>query len=162
MQAVNSARFSIGVDFGGTNLRIGAYTQEAGLLETVLLPTRLRDGPGAVSDDMSGGIRRLLGRYSPQYALAGIGVGSPGPLELPPVDCGSPRIFPAGTASNCAPRSNEHWERACSWKMTPTLPPSRNMRSAGARSWEPIRCACSLWEQDWALESSCTGESGTE
>ncbi|MGA8366328.1 MAG: ROK family protein [Candidatus Acidiferrales bacterium] len=80
---MTAAAFSIGVDFGGTNLRIGAYTQEAGLLETVLLPTRLRDGPGAVSDDMSGGIRRLLGRYSPQYALAGIGVGSPGPLELP-------------------------------------------------------------------------------
>jgi glucokinase len=80
---MTSARFSIGVDFGGTNLRIAAYAQEPGLLETILLPTRLRDGPGAVSADMSRGIRRLLDRYSPQYALAGIGVGSPGPLELP-------------------------------------------------------------------------------
>ncbi len=80
---MTSARFSIGVDFGGTNLRIAAYAQEPGLLETILLPTRLRDGPGAVSVDMSRGIRRLLDRYSPQYALAGIGVGSPGPLELP-------------------------------------------------------------------------------
>jgi glucokinase len=80
---MTSARFSVGVDFGGTNLRIAAYAQEPGLLETILLPTRLRDGPGAVSADMSRGIRRLLDRYSPQYALAGIGVGSPGPLELP-------------------------------------------------------------------------------
>jgi len=80
---MTSARFSIGVDFGGTNLRIAAYAQESRLLETILLPTRLRDGPGAVSVDMSRGIRRLLDRYSPQYALAGIGVGSPGPLELP-------------------------------------------------------------------------------
>ncbi len=80
---MTSARFSIGVDFGGTNLRIAAYAQESRLLETILLPTRLRDGPGAVSVDMSRGIRWLLDRYSPQYALAGIGVGSPGPLELP-------------------------------------------------------------------------------
>jgi glucokinase len=80
---MTAAAFSIGVDFGGTNLRIAAYAQESGLLETILLATRLRDGPGAVSADMSGAIRRLLDRYSPQRALAGIGIGSPGPLELP-------------------------------------------------------------------------------
>jgi len=80
---MSSARFSIGVDLGGTNLRVAAYTQEAGLLETILLPTGLGEGREAVASDMCGGIVRLRDRYSAQFTLAGIGVGSPGPLELP-------------------------------------------------------------------------------
>ncbi len=83
MQAVTSARFSIGMDFGRTNLRIAAYTRESGLLETILLPTRMRDGREAVVSDMCHGIRRLRDLYSPRFPLAGIGIGSPGPLELP-------------------------------------------------------------------------------
>jgi len=80
---MNSARFSVGVDFGRTNLRIAAYTQESGLVETILLPTRVSEGRDAVVGDMCGAIQRLRDRYSPQFQLAGIGVGSPGPLELP-------------------------------------------------------------------------------
>jgi glucokinase len=83
VQAVNSAAFSIGVDFGGTNLRIGAYARESGLLETIPLPMRLRDGPDGVAIDMAKEIRQLRDRHSSQRTLAGIGVGSPGPLELP-------------------------------------------------------------------------------
>lgn len=76
-------RYSIGVDLGGTNLRIAAYTQAAGLLETIFLPTRLAAGRHAVVEDMCGAIRTLLTRYDSQYELTGIGVGTPGPLELP-------------------------------------------------------------------------------
>jgi glucokinase len=75
--------FTIGVDLGGTNLRIGAYSPGTGLLEAIQLSTRLEYGPGAVVDDMCAGIHRLRERYQPQYSLVGIGIGSPGPLELP-------------------------------------------------------------------------------
>jgi glucokinase len=75
--------FTAGLDLGGTNLRIAAYAQESGLLETIQLPTRLRDGRDAVCADMCQGIRRLLDRYSRQRSLTGIAIGSPGPLELP-------------------------------------------------------------------------------
>ena len=41
----------------------------------------------AVVDDLCGGIRTLIDRYAGQYggeqALAGVGIGTPGPLELP-------------------------------------------------------------------------------
>ena len=76
-------RYSIGIDLGGTNLRIAAYTQASGLLETILLPTRLAAGRHAVVEDMCGAIRTLLARYGTQYELTDIGVGTPGPLELP-------------------------------------------------------------------------------
>jgi glucokinase len=75
--------YTIGVDLGGTNLRIAAYTETAGLLETILLPTRLAAGRDAVVDDLCGAVSALKDRFSSDYKLAGIGVGTPGPLELP-------------------------------------------------------------------------------
>lgn len=75
--------FTIGVDLGGTNLRIGAYTPVKGLLEAIQLRTRLCDGPDAVVKDMCAAIQALRDRYQKQFSLQGIGVGSPGPLELP-------------------------------------------------------------------------------
>jgi glucokinase len=80
---MNPAAFTIGVDLGGTNLRMGAYTRTDGLLETIQLATRLRDGREAVAYDMCGAIRRLADRYRQEMVLAGIGIGSPGPVELP-------------------------------------------------------------------------------
>lgn len=75
--------YSIGVDLGGTNLRIAAYTHCDGLLETILLPTRLAAGRDAVVEDMCTAIQTLEARFSSAHELAGIGVGTPGPLELP-------------------------------------------------------------------------------
>lgn len=75
--------FSIGVDLGGTNLRIAAVTPDGERLETIGLPTRLGAGPEAVLDDMAQGILRLASAHGRRGDLLGIGVGSPGPLELP-------------------------------------------------------------------------------
>jgi glucokinase len=80
---MNQSPFSIGVDLGGTNLRIAAYTRDAGLLETIHLPTRLEAGRVAVVTDMCEAIKTLQGRFSRTHELTGIGVGTPGPLELP-------------------------------------------------------------------------------
>lgn len=74
--------WSIGIDLGGTNLRIAALTPEGARLDSISLPTRLADGPHAVLDDMATSIRTLVERRN-GAELLGIGVGSPGPLELP-------------------------------------------------------------------------------
>jgi glucokinase len=79
---MTTAPYTIGVDLGGTNLRIAAYSRPAGLLEQIQLPTRLRDGRAAVVRDMCGAIEQLMAKHS-GLVLAGIGVGSPGPIELP-------------------------------------------------------------------------------
>ena len=79
----NSQVFTIGVDLGGTSLRIAAYTPGAGVLESATLRTRLEAGPLAVVDDMCHAILQLLDKHGNGRDLAGIGVGSPGPLELP-------------------------------------------------------------------------------
>jgi glucokinase len=80
---VSVESYSIGVDLGGTNLRIAAYTRDKGILETILLPTRLQAGRDAVVEDLCSAVETLESRFSPQLPLAGVGVGTPGPLELP-------------------------------------------------------------------------------
>jgi len=78
-----SKSFSIGVDLGGTNLRVAAYGAEGVFLETISLKTRLADGRHAVVSDLCAAIASLLRRYGSERGCAGIGIGSPGPLELP-------------------------------------------------------------------------------
>jgi glucokinase len=79
----NPQVLTIGVDLGGTNLRVAAYTPEVGVLDSKTLRTRLEAGPLAVVDDICGAILQLLERHSDGRKIAGIGIGSPGPLELP-------------------------------------------------------------------------------
>ncbi len=75
--------YTIGVDLGGTNLRIAAYTCDDGLLETISLPTRLAAGRDAVVNDLCENVKKLIKTHSRSRQLVGIGVGTPGPLELP-------------------------------------------------------------------------------
>jgi glucokinase len=83
MTAEKTPLMTIGVDLGGTSLRVAAYTPDEGVLDSIALPTRLESGPLAVVDDMCAAIRELIDRCSQGREISGIGVGSPGPLELP-------------------------------------------------------------------------------
>ena len=73
--------FSIGVDLGGTNLRVAAVDAQGKLLEKVTLGTRTASGREAVLHDMCDAIRSLVAKHS-NYALKGIGIGVPGILDL--------------------------------------------------------------------------------
>src|ERR1700690_995788 len=75
--------YSIGVDFGGTNLRIAAYSPSFGFLETIQIPARVQAGRDPVFGDMCSAIRKLVDLHSFEFELRGIAIGSPGPLELP-------------------------------------------------------------------------------
>jgi glucokinase len=74
--------FSIGVDLGGTNLRIAAITSDGKLLEKVTLGVRIAISPHQVVDDMCEAIRRLSDRYREQGKLIGAGIGVPGIIDL--------------------------------------------------------------------------------
>jgi glucokinase len=75
--------FSIGIDLGGTNLRIAAFTSDWERRGAITTPTRVQDGPGAVLDDMCAAVRQLVIECGGPGDLVGVGLGSPGPLELP-------------------------------------------------------------------------------
>ncbi len=76
-------KFAIGVDLGGSNLRIGAYTQSGKHLGSVAFPTNAASGYIPVIEKMCDSIRCLYQEASGHGEFAGVGIGSPGPLSLP-------------------------------------------------------------------------------
>ncbi len=74
--------FSIGVDLGGTNLRIAAVNQQGDLMEKVTLGTRVALGKDHVIGEMCDAIRVLAAKYRGAGTLQGIGIGVPGIIDL--------------------------------------------------------------------------------
>src|SRR5712672_3541053 len=76
--------FSIGVDLGGTNLRIAAVSADGQLLEKVTLGTKVALGRDHVITEMCDAIHRLTEQYSGLGALLGAGIGIPGIIDMEP------------------------------------------------------------------------------
>jgi len=74
--------FSIGVDLGGTNLRIAAVTVEGQLLEKVALGTQPALGRDRVINEMCDAIQRLSGKYRESGKVLGAGIGVPGIVDM--------------------------------------------------------------------------------
>ena len=77
----NVASFTIGVDLGGTNLRIAAVSPDGHILEKIALDTEVLQGRERVVDDMCEAITELRGRLK-SAELLGIGIGMPGVINL--------------------------------------------------------------------------------
>jgi glucokinase len=74
--------FSVGVDLGGTNLRIAAVSREGQLLEKVTLGTKVALGRDHVINEMCDAIQRLSGKYKESGKFLGAGIGIPGIIDL--------------------------------------------------------------------------------
>jgi len=74
--------FAIGVDLGGTNLRIAAVDEQGHLIEKVTLETKISLGRDHVISDMCDAIQRLSEKYQGSDALLGIGVGVAGIIDM--------------------------------------------------------------------------------
>lgn len=75
-------KYSIGVDLGGTNLRIAAVDQQGNLLEKITLGTQVALGRDQVVNDMCDAIQRLSAKYVHSSPLIGIGIGVPGIIDM--------------------------------------------------------------------------------
>jgi len=82
----------IGIDLGGTSLRVGAFDAQMQLLASRVMPTRVRSGPQAVVADMADAIASLLDETT--ACTDAIGLGSPGPLNLTDGTLGQLPNFP--------------------------------------------------------------------
>jgi glucokinase len=74
--------FSIGVDLGGTNLRIAAVSRDGQLLEKVTLGTKVALGPDHMVTEMCDAIQRLSQQYKEKGKFLGAGIGIPGIVDL--------------------------------------------------------------------------------
>ena len=74
--------YSIGVDLGGTNLRIAAVDSEGKLREKLTLGTEVQRGRDYVIGEMCSAIESLKVKYRDSAQLAGIGIGVPGFIDM--------------------------------------------------------------------------------
>jgi glucokinase len=74
--------YSIGVDLGGTNLRIAAVGEDGNLVEKTTLGTRVALGRDHVVNDMCAAIQQLSQKHKNSGKLLGIGIGVPGIIDM--------------------------------------------------------------------------------
>ncbi|HEY7402598.1 MAG TPA: ROK family protein [Candidatus Angelobacter sp.] len=74
--------FAIGVDLGGTNLRIAAVDSNGKMLEKTTTSTEVARGRDQVIDAMCSAIQQTAAKFHSSGDLAGIGIGVPGIIEL--------------------------------------------------------------------------------
>jgi glucokinase len=75
------AYFAIGVDLGGTNLRIAAVSESGTIMDVISAATDVKRGRDVVIGEMTEAIRTLAGRLKSQ-TLAGVGIGVPGIIDM--------------------------------------------------------------------------------
>lgn len=76
---------TVGIDLGGTSIRLGLYDRNLRLVTQTSMPTRVAAGPQAAVDEMAVAICTLIERAQEAGQLlriVGIGIGSPGPINL--------------------------------------------------------------------------------
>jgi glucokinase len=74
--------FAIGVDLGGTNLRIAAIDGSGNTLDKITTSTEVARGRDQVIDEMCTAIQEIVAKLRGTGVLAGIGIGVPGIIEM--------------------------------------------------------------------------------
>lgn len=75
------ARYAIGVDLGGTNLRIAAVDESGKMLGKTALETEVAKGREVVVDELSRATEKMQADFRGVAELCGIGVGVPGLID---------------------------------------------------------------------------------
>jgi glucokinase len=74
---------TIGVDLGGTNIKVGLVTAEGKIVRSHRVTTEAQRGPQAVAERICEACRDLLAAAGEQLpAVRGVGVGSPGTIDI--------------------------------------------------------------------------------
>jgi glucokinase len=78
----NPKQFAIGVDLGGTNMRIAAVDADGKQLELITTSTEVKRGRDYVVGDICDAIRALRQKFDGKYQFAGTGIGVPGIIDM--------------------------------------------------------------------------------
>ncbi len=98
--------FAVGVDLGGTNLRIAAVDDQGTLVEKVTLGTKVSLGRDHVIDEMCEAIEHVLDKYRNSATLLGIGIGVPGIIDMQSGLLRESPNLPGGRIIRCVRRSS--------------------------------------------------------
>jgi len=74
--------FTIGIDLGGTNLRIAAIDQDGRELQTISTLTEVSRGREYVITEIAGSTALLREKYARSHKFLGVGIGLPGIIDV--------------------------------------------------------------------------------
>ena len=77
-----AGRLAVGIDLGGTNVRIALGDEEGRILARLSEETEKTKGPEGISSQTIEMIRSIEDRWTEAREIQGIGIGSAGPLDL--------------------------------------------------------------------------------
>lgn len=72
-------KYAVGVDLGGTNIKIGIVTQDGRIIKKTSVKTEAEEGPRKVIENIKYGIHKILD--NPKLKVDGIGIGCPGAVS---------------------------------------------------------------------------------
>ena len=75
-----TAKYAIGVDLGGTNIKIGIVTDKGKLIKKTSIKTEAEGGPKKVISNIKKGIEEILVKN--KFKIQGIGIGCPGVVSI--------------------------------------------------------------------------------
>ena len=87
-----SARYAVGVDLGGTNIKIGIVSETGSIIKKTSIKTVAEDGAKAVVKNIKKGIQDIL--KNNDLKIRGIGIGAPGVVDIKKGTVENPPNFP--------------------------------------------------------------------
>lgn len=93
-----SERYAVGVDLGGTNIKIGIVSNKGKLLDKLSISSKAEGGPDKVVKQIKIGVKEILS--GSKRKIKGIGIGSPGVVSVKKGTVENPPNFPGWTKVN--------------------------------------------------------------
>lgn len=93
-------KYVVGVDLGGTNIKLGLIVQGEGIVYQTSLPTEADSGPDHVLSQIAKGIRLLMDALPDAETIQAIGIGAPGTISWDRTTISTPPNFPGWVSVN--------------------------------------------------------------
>ncbi|MEO1728738.1 MAG: ROK family protein [Bacteroidota bacterium] len=86
--------YAIGVDLGGTTIKVGLVEKERGILKQATTDTEAQQGPDAVVQRIADTVAEIYASLPSNTQLAGVGIGAPGVISWDRTTIAKPPNFP--------------------------------------------------------------------
>lgn len=104
-------KYAVGVDLGGTNVKIGIVSHKGKLIEKISLSSKAEGGPEKVIRRIKLGVQQILSHD--KYRIRGIGIGSPGVVSAKKGTVENPPNFPGWTKVNLGSIISKKFDIPC-------------------------------------------------
>ena len=92
--AAGTPEYAVGVDLGGTNLKVALVERDRGIVRKASLESEAEQGPHRVLDRIAEGVQRVATALPETPRLMGVGVGAPGMVSMDRTTVSRPPNFP--------------------------------------------------------------------